>query len=141
MAVDISAGVSTKIDMMKQLTRLSKDAVIHDSSAIQTKQRSYRRSYFSHTITKEGRKPNPKKLNAIQKIVPPNNKQELQLLLGCVTYLGKFIPNLTAKSFELRKLSSRGNEFQWSEEHTQILQELKQCITNTPTLKYFDHSK
>ena len=98
-------------------------------------------SYFGHTLTKEGLKPDPKKFSAIKKIAPPNNKQELQSLLGCVTYLGKFIPNLSAKTFELRKLISKGNEFQWSEKHTQILQELKQCVINTPTLKYFDHSK
>ena len=52
-------------------------------------------SYVGHILTKDGLKPDPKKTEAITEMPSPQNKEELQRFLGMLTYLTKFIPNLS----------------------------------------------
>ena len=49
-------------------------------------------NYFGHTLTKEGLKPDAKKIQGIQRLAVPRNKQELQSLLGVFNYLGSLYP-------------------------------------------------
>ena len=49
--------------------------------------------YIRHILNKEGLKPDPEKVKAICMMKSPESKEELQIFLGMVTYLGKFIPN------------------------------------------------
>ena len=68
-------------------------------------------NYFGHTLTKEGLKPDPKKIQGIKWLAVPRDKQELQSLLGMFNYLGKFIPNLAAKTQDLPALVKKNAEF------------------------------
>ena len=57
---------------------------------------------FSHEGVKhEG---DPTKIEAIRDMPTPKSKQGLQRLLGVITYLGKFIPNLSITTAPLRQL-------------------------------------
>ncbi|XP_046570037.1 uncharacterized protein LOC124278358 [Haliotis rubra] len=47
-------------------------------------------SYFGHLITAEGTKPDPTKSKPSSKCQPPKDKQELDTMLGMITYLAKF---------------------------------------------------
>ena len=71
----------------------------------------------------------------------PRNKQELQSLLGMFNYLGKFVPNLAAKTQDLRALVKKSAEFVWEETHTKILEALKAELKDNMTLQYFDPQK
>jgi len=55
-----------------------------------------------------------------------------------VTYLGKFVPNLSEVSAPLRELLKI--DIAWSSDtpQQQAFQELKLPITNSPVLKFFD---
>ena len=57
-------------------------------------------SYVGHTLTKDGLKPDLKKTKAITAM--PKNREELQRFLGLLTYLAKFIPNLSQVVSPLR---------------------------------------
>ena len=83
-------------------------------------------NYFGHTLTKEGLKPDAKKIQGIKRLAVPRNKQELQSLLGMFNYLGNFIPNLAAKTQDLRTLVKKYVEFVWEETHTKILEGQRQ---------------
>ena len=61
-------------------------------------------SYLGHVTSDEGIKPCPKKIQAILDMPLPQCKADLQRFLGMVTYLGKFIPNLSTITSPLRKL-------------------------------------
>ena len=82
-------------------------------------------NYFSHTLTKEGLKPDTKKIQGIKRLAVPRNKQELQLLLGMFNYLGTFVPNLAAKTQDLHALVKKSAEFVWEETQTKIIEALK----------------
>ena len=52
-------------------------------------------TYMGHILTAEGIKPDPKKVEGVRKMQKPTNKTELQIYLGMITYLAKFIPHLS----------------------------------------------
>ena len=52
-------------------------------------------NYVGHILSKDGLKPDPKKVKAVTQMNKPQNREELQRFLGMTTYLAKFIPNLS----------------------------------------------
>ena len=52
-------------------------------------------SYIGHLLSKDGLKPDPKKTRAVIDMPSPESREDLQRFLGMLTYLGKFIPNLS----------------------------------------------
>ena len=51
-------------------------------------------NFFGMLYTPDGVKPSPDKVRAIENLEPPKDKKELHTLLGKVTYMSSFIPNL-----------------------------------------------
>ena len=94
-------------------------------------------SYIGHILSKEGLKPDPKKVQAITEMRPPQSKEELQRF-GMVTYLAKFIPNFSLVSTPLRQLLEKEIEWHWTESQEESFKKLK---TQSPVLKFFDDSK
>ena len=60
--------------------------------------------FTGHLITKEGLKPDPDKVTAIENMAKPTSK--VATLVGFVTYLSKFLPKLSDVAQPLRKLSN-----------------------------------
>ena len=54
--------------------------------------------YFGRIVSSNGIDPCPKKVNAVLKLSPPENKLELQSFLGTVNFMSTFIPNLSKKT-------------------------------------------
>ena len=80
----------------------------------------------------------PKKVHAISNLPQPTNKTELQKFFGMLNYLGKFFPNLSIESANLRKLLEKDNEFFFDNPQIDAFNKLKQLVANTQTLKFFD---
>ncbi|UYV63288.1 K02A2.6-like [Cordylochernes scorpioides] len=78
---------------------------------------------------------------AIQKLKRPENKTEVQRFLGMVTYLGKFIPNLSDKTAPQRKLISNKSEWKFGGEENDCFEKLKDMVANAPILTFFDPTK
>ena len=74
-------------------------------------------------------------------ICNPKNKEELQRFLGMVTYLAKFIPNYSQVAAPLRLLLEKDIEWHWTAKQTESFETLKELISNTPVLQYFDPKK
>ena len=55
-----------------------------------------------------------------------------------VTYLGKFLPNLSDKTACLRKLIEKDATWGWTEERTKQFRELQNLVTSSPVLQYYD---
>lgn len=53
--------------------------------------------------------------------------------------MSKFINNFWAESEPLQQLLKRENDFSWSKDQLNSLNRLKDILTRTDTLQYFDH--
>lgn len=58
-----------------------------------------------------------------------------------ITYVSKFLPNLSDVTSSMRSLLKKDTEFVWLEKHKQDFIKLKKLLTNTPVLKYYDRNK
>ena len=96
-------------------------------------------TYIGHKLTQEGIKPDDEKVCAIKDIPAPTDKKGVERLLGVVTYLGKFIPNLASVTEPIRVLLRKDIEFQWSHDQDKAFQEIKSVLTESggPVLKFF----
>ena len=98
-------------------------------------------SFFGHTISAAGLKPDPQKVQAIRNMDPSTSRADLQTFLGMVQYLGRYIPNLASVSAVLWDLTKGVNEFQWNHEHQQAADKVKELIASLGSLQYFDGNK
>ena len=78
----------------------------------------------------DGIKADPKKVHAISNLPQPTNKTELQKFFGMLNYLEKFIPNLSIKSANLRKLLEKDNEFVFDPPQIDAFNKLEQLVAN-----------
>ena len=99
-------------------------------------------TFFGALFTKEGMRPDPKKLQGIEDLTPPADKQQLQSFLGMVTYMGEFIPHLSHHTQPLRALLKKDTVFYWDEQINRSFQQLKHILreaSSTP-LRYYDRN-
>ena len=71
----------------------------------------------------------------------PQTKEDLTRFLGFITYLGKFISNLSEIDAPLRDLLKTDVVFDWQPAHEEAFNRLKDQCCSHPVLKYFDVSK
>uniref|UniRef100_A0A3Q2DAV3 ribonuclease H n=1 Tax=Cyprinodon variegatus TaxID=28743 RepID=A0A3Q2DAV3_CYPVA len=95
-------------------------------------------TFMGDVVSEEGVKPDPRKTSAINNMETPKNKDEVRRFLGMVTYLAKFVPQLSAQSAPLRILLEQKNEWVWSHEQEQCFLKLKKILTQEPVLQFYD---
>lgn len=74
-------------------------------------------SFFGHTWTPEGVKPDNKKVSATLAMTPPDNVKDLQSFLGLVNYLTRYPSQLSTITALLRELIKKEIAFVWGPEH------------------------
>ena len=97
--------------------------------------------FFGHRLTPDGIKVDPKKIEAIIQMDPPQNVANLQSFNGMINYLKKFSPVLSELSEPLRRLCKSGVKWAWESEQQSAFEAIKQVIMTLPVLAYFDNSK
>jgi hypothetical protein len=98
-------------------------------------------SYLGHILSRQGLKPDPKKISTVQQLPTPEDKQVVQRLLGVVGYLQKCAPNLSDAAAPLRELVKKNVHFRWDEHvHGEALKKVKHILSQPPVLRYFDTS-
>ena len=96
-------------------------------------------SFMGHLITSKGLRPDPAKVESVQNMPIPSNKQAVRRLLGMVNYLQRFSPNLSSVTAPLRELLKEENVFHWREDvEGKCFNEVKKILSSPPVLKYFD---
>ena len=98
-------------------------------------------TFFGHRLTADGIRVDPKKIEAITQMEPPQNKASLQSFNGKVNYLKRFSPVLSELSEPLRRLCKTGVKWTWESEQQSAFESIKQVITSLPVLAYFYKTK
>ena len=93
---------------------------------------------LGHVVSGDGVKADPSKVSAVRDMPIPRNTKELQSYLGMVTYLGKFVHNLSELIVPLRSLLNK--DAVWSLQQPQIaaINTLKEVLTKTPVLGFYN---
>ena len=97
-------------------------------------------TYIGHQLTKDGVKPDPRKIEAINSLKTPTDVKSLRRFLGMVNYLSKFLPRLSDAMQPLRSLEKKNVSWHWDSCHDDAFAKIKKMIVEAPVLKYFDGS-
>ena len=63
--------------------------------------------FFGQIFSKEGSKPDPKRIDALKNAPVPTNVSEVRSLLGMANYSAKYIPNFATITAPLRSLTKK----------------------------------
>ncbi|CAL2240396.1 unnamed protein product [Prunus armeniaca] len=76
------------------------------------------------------------KAKSIIEALPPRNKKELQILLGKINFLRRFISNSVGKIHPFSSLLrlKQKQTFKWEEQYQQTFEEIKNYLSNPPVL-------
>jgi hypothetical protein len=77
---------------------------------------------------------NPKKVEAIEKLQPPQTRKEIQKLADMMVALSRFISKLGERGMPFYRLLCKANVFQWDDQATAAFVELKQYLKSLSTL-------
>ena len=72
---------------------------------------------MGHVISKDGLKPDPDNVKAVENMPKPTFKKETLSILGFINCLAKFLPRLSEVSQPSRVLTLTDAQFIWSEQH------------------------
>ena len=113
--------------------------------------------FLGHLLSKDGILPNPGKVNKVKDWPIPKNAKEVHILLGLASYYRRFIPQFskwasplhdlirpiaTTKKCARVKLPPLANNlppFEWTTEHLELFDKLKDALTSAPILAYPDY--
>ncbi|GJP76635.1 hypothetical protein CLOP_g7049 [Closterium sp. NIES-67] len=90
--------------------------------------------FLGHIVSTEGVKIDPKKIKTIKEWKPPSNIKELQIFLGFVNYVRRFIPNMAGLSAPLTDRVKDHDCFWWREKQQAAFDQLKIGLTSPPIL-------
>ena len=93
------------------------------------------------TLSAEGVKLDPRKIEAIKSLPEQRTEALLQLFLGIVNYLSRFNPNIAKMICNLRALLKKSTEFLWLPQHSDDFKHIVQQLCSPELLKYYDSSK
>ena len=100
-----------------------------------------RLAYLGFEVDANGVHPQPRKLEAINNLLPPTNVPTLRSFLGLVGYYQTFISNFAITAHSLYSLLKKGTEWDWTSDHQRAFVSLKTALTSTSVLATPDFSK
>jgi hypothetical protein len=97
--------------------------------------------YLGHLITENGVRPDPTKVEAVEKFPRPVTEKQLKCFLGMVGYYRKSIPKFSKIASPLHELLRKDAKFEWTTDQENAFQNLKEKLTTQPILQYPDFTK
>ena len=97
--------------------------------------------FMGHVLSRDGLKPDPKKVEAITQMPRAQNTNDVQRFVGMVKYLTKFIPDLSNINAPIRQLTHKDIIFVWGDAQETAFDKVKELVANSPVLGYYDPSK
>jgi hypothetical protein len=95
-------------------------------------------NFLGHTLTGTGVQPQRSKIEAVLNMVVPADKEAVQRYLGFITYLAKFIPNLSELTYPMREVCKKDREFIWEAAQADAFEKIRRIVTESPELALYD---
>ena len=95
-------------------------------------------SFHGHKISSSGVKADENKVKAILNMSSPDDVTSVKRFCGMVQYLAKFLPSLSTTLEPIRALTRKDAVWNWSTECENAFREVKEKLTITPILAYFN---
>jgi hypothetical protein len=96
--------------------------------------------YLGFILTREGIKPQQQKVNAILQVAPPRNVKQVRSFVGMLNHYKAMIPRCSHLLTPLTALTKKNIKFEWTKEHQQAFDLLKNSLTCEVVLAYPDFS-
>ena len=94
--------------------------------------------WMGHVLSAGGLKPDPAKVSAVREYPPPSDVPSLKRFLGMVSFLARYIPNLSQIVAPLRQLTQASFDWYWSPWCETAFKTIQHLLTTAPVLKYYD---
>ncbi|UYV72214.1 K02A2.6-like [Cordylochernes scorpioides] len=136
-ALIYSDSETEHLKILEQVLKIAREnGLKFDKTKTQLMQPSVR--YLGHIVSTEGIRPLESKVKAILDMPRPQDKKAFQRFLGMVTYLAKFLPNLSDKTANMRLLLRKNEPWVWNDLRDRDYRDLKLQLTSAPCLRHFD---
>jgi hypothetical protein len=86
---------------------------------------------LGYIVSQRGIEANPEKVAALERMGPI---RDLQMVLGCLAALSRFISRLGEKGLPLYRLLKKHERFSWTVEAQEALDKLKATLAHAPIL-------
>lgn len=138
--VIFSSTVSEHIERLKQVfDRLKQHNLLLQPDKCNFLQEEIQ--YLGHVINREGVKPDPAKVECVQKFPQPKNAKDIKSFLGLAGYYRRFIPQFAKIAKPLNSLLKKDEIFEWKTPQNEAFTKIKEIITSEPILQFPDFSK
>ena len=97
-------------------------------------------TFMGHRLSRAGVTATDEKVTAVLNAREPRTSSEVRSFLGLVTFLGRFIPDLSTVSAPLRDLTKSGVAWRWGKPESDSFNELKQRLSDKKVLAYFSQT-
>ncbi|CAH8624689.1 unnamed protein product [Dicrocoelium dendriticum] len=97
--------------------------------------------FLGFIFSKDGRRPDPENIRAIQKMPPPVDLQSLRSFCGLISHYSAFLPELHRLRAPLNKLLSKGQTWNWTPECQTVFERVKSLLASDLLLTHFDPSR
>ncbi|PIO75317.1 hypothetical protein TELCIR_02664 [Teladorsagia circumcincta] len=94
--------------------------------------------YLGFILDKNGRRPDPKKIEAIKNMKEPKNVTQLRAFLGMVTYYSAFLPSMKNLRGPLDALLKKDTKWKWSFKEQDAFKKLKEALSSERNLAHYD---
>jgi transposase InsO family protein len=101
---------------------------------------AYEAEFLGFVLTRQGVKPQVKKVQAVLKIEPPKTVKQVRSFIGMINYYKDHIPKRSELLSPLTTLTKKGARFKWTDECQQNFEKLKQLLAKQVVLAYPDFS-
>lgn len=94
--------------------------------------------YLGFIVDKDGRRPDPDKIESIQKMPPPTDITTLRSFIGMINYYGQFVRQMREIRAPLDKLLMKDAKWLWSTECQRSFEKAKEILKSDLLLTHFD---
>ncbi|PIO69207.1 reverse transcriptase [Teladorsagia circumcincta] len=94
--------------------------------------------YLGFIVDKNGRRPNPQKIEAIKNMADPRDVKQLRAFLGMVTYYSTFMPSMKSLRGPLDAMLKKDVKWKWTSVQQDAFEKLKSALSSDLNLAHYD---